>query len=755
MVTLSWAVAGAIAAFSAALVWPTQGTVSVESLGPSLLLAGLAGAVIGRLQSLPIAFSASLGIGVVEQVVRSKYPTGGQAELVLGVIVVLALLLQKPLSRREKVTGDWARLAPDPVPTAYRQVFLIRLFPWVVGVAAFGYAAYLAFGISNTTASVLTVVVGAAIIGLSVIVVTGLAGQLSLGQYAFAGIGAVASVVVSQRTGFFDLGLVTAAVAGGVVAALLGIPGLRLRGLAFAVTTLAFSLITSTWLLKQDFMLGDGLAPGKPIVGPWELSTAKGYYLFSLAVLAIALFLAANVRRTGLGRLARALRDNEDAARAFSVAASRRKLQVFAVSGALAGIGGSVIGHSQSSLTANVFPAGASIDVVAIAAVGGLGVLIGPILGSLYIVGLPLLAGLDTLGRAAVSLGWLILVVVAPGGFGGFLVQVRNRFYDVLARISGVDPGAARAADRSGVPDRAMRGTDLTALRPVSGPAAAVVAPQLGADGSVGRLPEGSDAVLSVRGLARSFGGVRAVRGVDLDVRRGEILGIIGPNGAGKTTLFEIVAGFTAPDEGKVVFDGVDVTRMAPEARARQGLVRSFQSSALFPTFTVLETVMVACEQRSSTNAALSLAGWSRPDRRKQTRALELLEVMGLTPIARRPVAQLATGTRRMVELTCMLALEPTVLLLDEPAGGLAQSEGQALVALLQAIRTDLGTTVVIVEHDLPLLFQVSDRLVAMELGQVIAAGSPEDVRNHPDVVRSYLGGDITAVERSGALVQA
>ncbi len=352
------------------------------------------------------------------------------------------------------------------------------------------------------------------------------------------------------------------------------------------------------------------------------------------------------------------------------------------------------------------------------------------------------------------SLGWLVLVVIAPGGFGGFLVQVRNRFYDLLARMSGIDPSAARAADREGVADRAMRGVDLTPLRSgADEKVKASVAPQPGAEGAMGVLLPGSDAVLSVRGLTRSFGGVRAVRGVDLDVRRGEILGIIGPNGAGKTTLFEIVAGFTAPDEGRVFFDGKDVTRLAPEKRAGRGLVRSFQSSALFPTLTVLETVMVACEEDSATNALLSLAGWWRPDRRKEKRAGELLEIMGLAAIAQRPVGQLATGTRRMVELTCMLALDPTVLLLDEPAGGLAQSEGHALVELVQAVRRDLSTTVVIVEHDLPLLFRVCDRLVAMELGQVIAAGTPEEVRSHPDVVRSYLGGETAAVERSGPLL--
>jgi len=260
---------------------------------------------------------------------------------------------------------------------------------------------------------------------------------------------------------------------------------------------------------------------------------------------------------------------------------------------------------------------------------------------------------------------------------------------------------------------------------------------------------------LSVRNMSRSFGGVRAVVDVSLDVYRGEILGIIGPNGAGKTTFFEILTGFTSADAGNVVFEGRDITKSSPERRARAGLVRSFQSSALFPTLTVLETVMVAEERTVPTGTLESVTGISRKEAKRRARAMELLEVMGLRSLAYRQVSGLSTGQRRMVELTCMLALEPRTLLLDEPAGGLSTAEGDQLVELFTAIRRDLGTTLVIVEHDLPLLNRTVDRMVAMELGAIIAVGTPEEVRNHPDVVRSYLGTEAAAVERSGSLTPA
>jgi ABC-type branched-subunit amino acid transport system ATPase component len=310
-----------------------------------------------------------------------------------------------------------------------------------------------------------------------------------------------------------------------------------------------------------------------------------------------------------------------------------------------------------------------------------------------------------------------------------------------MARAQGVDPVAAAIEDAGGADgqERIISEVDVTPLR-AAAPGLELPTPD----------PATQPPILQVSGVSRSFGGIRAVNGVDMIVRPGEILGIIGPNGAGKTTLFEIIAGFTAPNTGTITFQGRDVTKMSPEARAKLGLVRSFQAARLYPTMSVLETVMVAMERTDPTRVTTAVLGLRGAEKRKEARALTYLEVMGLSNLRHRPVGELSTGTRRMVEITCMLALDPKVLLLDEPAGGIAQSEGEALVQLLTAVRRDLGTTLVVVEHDLPLLFRLADRVVAMELGAVIAEGDPMTVRNHPDVVRSYLGADAVAVERSG-----
>ena len=259
--------------------------------------------------------------------------------------------------------------------------------------------------------------------------------------------------------------------------------------------------------------------------------------------------------------------------------------------------------------------------------------------------------------------------------------------------------------------------------------------------------------MLVVTDLARHFGGVVAVDGVDFEVRRGEILGVIGPNGAGKTTVFEIVAGFTAPDTGQVVFDGADITWSSPEERGRDGLVRSFQDAALFPTLSVRETLMVARERTDPTRLWSAALGAPLAERSKAAAADELMDRMGLVPYAHQLIAELSTGTRRVVEIACLLTLQPRVLLLDEPSAGIAQAESEALGELLLGIREQLGTTMVVIEHDLPLLSRLSDRMIAMNLGKVIASGTPDEVRRHPEVVRSYLGVDSdtsAAVMRSG-----
>jgi ABC-type branched-subunit amino acid transport system ATPase component/predicted MFS family arabinose efflux permease len=258
---------------------------------------------------------------------------------------------------------------------------------------------------------------------------------------------------------------------------------------------------------------------------------------------------------------------------------------------------------------------------------------------------------------------------------------------------------------------------------------------------------------LRARGLAVSFGGIRAVDRVDLDIAPGEIVGLIGPNGAGKTTLFDVVSGFHPTAQGRLWLGDRDVTELGPDARARAGLGRSFQDARLFPALTVEEAIAVACERwvraRDPLSAALRLPHAYDSEARTTARAAELVELLGLGPHRSKAVRELSTGTRRIVDLACLLAHRPTVILLDEPSSGIAQREVEALAPLIGRIRDGTGASVLVVEHDIPLVRTVADRLVAMDQGRIIAEGPPLDVLAHPAVITAYLGPDAVAVERS------
>jgi ABC-type branched-subunit amino acid transport system ATPase component len=249
---------------------------------------------------------------------------------------------------------------------------------------------------------------------------------------------------------------------------------------------------------------------------------------------------------------------------------------------------------------------------------------------------------------------------------------------------------------------------------------------------------------LECRGIVRRFGGLTALDGVDLDVAPGTAVGIIGHNGAGKTTLFDVISGFLAPDAGRVRLGGVDVTDAAPHRRAVAGLGRSFQEARLYPSLTVAETVAVAFERHLPNHdtlaAALALPASTYMEVSVAERVTEVLVMLGLTGYRNHRIADLSTGTRRIVELACVLAQDPAVLLLDEPSAGVAQRETEALAPLLRRVRAATGCSLVIIEHDMGLLSSVCDELVALEFGSVIARGTPAEVLAHPKVIASYLG---------------
>jgi ABC-type branched-subunit amino acid transport system ATPase component len=263
---------------------------------------------------------------------------------------------------------------------------------------------------------------------------------------------------------------------------------------------------------------------------------------------------------------------------------------------------------------------------------------------------------------------------------------------------------------------------------------------------------------LEVRDVSKRFGGLTALHDVSFAASRAEILGFIGPNGAGKTTLFDVICGFLPGDSGSISLNtdegSYELQRTSAQARAKLGLGRSFQDGRLFPALTVAETIAVALERhvkiRDPLAAALHLPGVRKSERRVRERVDMLIDLLGLGAFRDKFVHELSTGSRRIVDLACVLAHEPDVLLLDEPSSGIAQREAEALGPLLVRIRDTLGATLLVIEHDLPLLSSVADRMIALDLGEIVAEGSPAEVVRHPAVIASYLGTTEAAIARSG-----
>jgi branched-chain amino acid transport system ATP-binding protein len=324
--------------------------------------------------------------------------------------------------------------------------------------------------------------------------------------------------------------------------------------------------------------------------------------------------------------------------------------------------------------------------------------------------------------------------------------------------------GASKGIARTTAPGSAATAPGAPATVPATVPETVPATPaHVGGPHPNGPHPNGEvdgagSVRLALRGVTKRFGGLAALTEVSLDAYAGEILGFIGPNGAGKTTLFDVVSGFLAPDRGTVVLgEGAaasDVSRLSPAARSRRGLGRSFQDGRLFPNLTVAETIALAFERHLETRdpvaSALRLPWVQDTEDEVAERVETLLVLLGITDFRDKLVRELSTGSRRIVDLACVLAHGPSVLLLDEPSSGIAQREAEALGPLLLRIREQTAATLLVIEHDVPLLLGMADRIVALDLGEVVACGAPADVVHDPAVVRSYLGTTEAAIARSG-----
>ncbi len=760
-----WGLAGALAALTAVLVAPLRGEqvgrLDATSLGAGLLLRALAAGLAGRLRSLPLALLGGIAVGVVEASLLFDGFSPGTVEAVLFAAVLGLVLLQRSAASSGRPDALVSPRRPPPAAIADRW--------WVRRMGAIGWsvlgAAALALPLVVSDAAPTykaTLAICFAIVGLSVVVLTGWAGQLSLAQFALAGIGAFTCAALTDRGVPFPAAVAEAAIAGTIVALVVGVPALRVRGLFLAVATLAAAVAGREALFTSHAFAGAGgdatVTRGR-LLGI-DLGAARTYYYLCLCVLAVSLGMIGHVRRTGIGRRIIAVRDDERRAAALGVAPAGAKLTAFGLAGALASLGGALYGGLAVTFGPQSFQVDESFRIVALSIIGGVGSVGGAALGALYLLGVPALVGGTAIAVLATSgVGVLVLLLYLPGGLVAALDLARGAALDAIARR--VDPGdaliieadhEALAVARSSQPgdvahdeDAAIRERRVARSR---GPRVRQALRPRGPS-DLGAVP-----IMEAIGIRVAFGGTRAVDGVDLTLAPGEVLGLIGPNGAGKSTLLAVLGGDLVPGFGVVRLGGGDITGASPPERCRSGVGRSFQNPRMFAELTVLETLCVALEAHEHSELIPSLLGLrSSRDRERRHAAIaaDVIDTLGLGRYARMPVGTLSTGTRRIVELGCLLAQRPRVLLLDEPTAGLAQRETEAFAPLLTGVRAELDAAMVLVEHDVPLVTAVSDRVQCLAAGRTIAITRPGAVRRDPAVIAAYLGDVSVAIERSRA----
>ncbi|ADP83637.1 ABC transporter permease subunit [Pseudofrankia inefficax] len=743
--TVVWAGAGALGTLSMILISAQGQAVStITSVGPTTMVRALVAALIGRMVSFPIALLAGIGVGLFETVVTYNWPNvPGLTDALLLVIVLAAVFFA---SRGQDAETSSFSFAPKvrPVPAQLRGLWWVRQIERVPLALLGVLAIVLPLVVTEPSRHLLyTIILCYAICGASVTLLTGWAGQLSLGQMAFAGLGALVAAALHRGLSFkvggsevalrslpFPVAVLAAALVTAVLAAVVGVGALRVRGLLLAVSTFAFGVAALKYLYNLSFLQDKGTSTAsflRDSVFGIDISSQRAYYYVVLVVLAVVMAVVARLRKSGVARTTIGVRDNPAGAAAYTVVGARVKLRAFTLAGFIAGLGGALLAGAVQSVpyTERYYLPADSLVLVSVVVIGGLGSVYGPLLGALWVVGLPsFMPGISIIPLLTSSLGLLILLLYLPGG----LIQLGYGARDALL---------AWAADRVAAPP---------IVKTTTAPPAAIIhrdrAP----------LPAGQP-VLATRDIAVRFGGRSAVDGVSIEVMPEQIVGLIGTNGAGKSTLMNAIGGFVAAT-GDVSLLGRDVSHASSPARARAGLGRTFQTATLFPELTVRQTVQVALEARGRTgllSTALYLPHSFARERAQRSAADDLIDFLGLGRYADAYIANLSTGTRRIVELACLLALDARMLCLDEPTAGVAQREAEAFGPVIQEIRRELGAAMLVIEHDMPLIMGISDRVYCLEAGKVIAAGAPAEVRADPKVIASYLGTDERAIQRSGA----
>ncbi|MGB3412396.1 MAG: branched-chain amino acid ABC transporter ATP-binding protein/permease [Microthrixaceae bacterium] len=665
------------------------------------------------------------------------------------------------MSKPARSSGQAPRVADGSVWSKIRPVLFHPVF---IGTILLGAVFLIGSGLRQYEQLIVSLVLLNAVIGVGLVLLVGIGGQLSLGHAAFLAVGAYTAANLSTRSDIgLPLELLVAVVLAVFVGMIVGLPSLRLSGLLLAVGTLALGVAGQQVLYIWTPVTGGG---GGITVGEIQFfGTPITLIGASVAVLGISLFLVYNLLRGRTGRALHALRTSDAAARSVGIEVERRRVAAFSMSAALTAAGGVLYGHAVSYLAPDNFGIDLSITLVVMVIIGGQRRLLGAILGAMFVIGLPeqfrSFADYEGIMYGVIL---LLVIIFAPGG----VVELFDRIWGFTRRIlpggpslrqasdvsepaqvasDGMVAGAIDATPQDVSPGHTQELGDGLDVRP-SGDALEPVEARIGAEGAL-HTASGREVVVSAAGrelvvkdLRVDFGGVAAVQGVSFEVAAGEVLGLIGPNGAGKTTLFNAVCGVVG-STGTVHFGDEDLSRRSVRKRAMAGVGRTFQNLSLHDGLTPIDHVLIGRHRffkYGLTSEMLRLPNVVRSERDGYEEALALLELLELSDVAHAKVDDLPYGIQKRVDVARALAARPRILLLDEPAAGLPHDEADALIDHVLGLTRPHGTSVIIIEHNVELVRRVSERLVVLNAGEILAVGAPDEILNNPLVAEAYLG---------------
>ena len=543
--------------------------------------------------------------------------------------------------------------------------------------------------------------------GMNVLV--GYAGQKSLGQAGLFAAGAYAAALLTTRTEMSPwLALVLAAGISGVCGVLIALPSLRVKGPYLAMVTLAFGIVVEKLVGEWTDVFGgaQGIYGIKPLTWNGQPFTAVQWVWFGIVLSAAAHLLLRNLICSRFGRALLSLQADEIASSSVGVRVYRAKVIAFVVAAVTCGIAGALVAQQNQYINSDFITFHLSIFILLLVLFGGAGSMYGPLVGTIVLTLVDaLLARWPSAQHFLYGFLLLFALYVMPGGVMGLVSKWFKK-----ADADGPASGASDTPTRIG--------------------------------------PEGSGELLVVQGVSKSYGGVKPAQDVSFRLQRGHIHALIGPNGAGKSTMINMLTGVVDPDKGSIRFLGQEIVGRPVHTICCLGMGRTFQNLRLFADLSVLDNVMLGRHSRMSNgffSSLLSLPLARRQEAATRQRAIQLLDLVGLSHLAHQPAGSLPYGLQRRVELARALATEPQLLLLDEPAAGLNPQETAELGQLLVRIGK-CGVSILMVEHHMDLVMSISDHVIVLDYGIKIAEGKPAEVQANPRVVAAYLGVDDDAV---------